>query len=386
MTTATPIFKGFWRSTYRKVAKAQVLRTQAWFARHPITFGAAWGTKALVYDLPAWGVRSGYRKWKGRSKAAAPAAVGAEGRTTETVTEIETIDSTGHISTTTATTRTTVREPFVMAPPAQVGAATADATGRPTLVLVDPIERTQIMTASRDILTRRRIGHAFLGLANEFDQFTPVRGNEAASTLEMVHDAYLGFRRISMSVEQFAEAVAELGLHRAIVNCLFEGAAAVDGLDKAIKRANTQVAALYEGQLEQDQSQAVSVAALAVPVGAGIGAEGIGVYAAAVANGYDTFAPPADAEATEIFEYIRISQAGFAALSDSLTVLGNRMNRHGIDSRVRRVLRAAGGDAFDAADRFRAARHTMARLYRGQMAQEASGVAKIRTAPMRLAG
>lgn len=396
MSTATPIFKGYWRSTYRKVAKAQVLRTQAWFARHPITFGAAWGTKALVYDLPAWGVRSGYRKFKGRKKSDAVAV--AEGRTTsETVTEIETVDSAGNISTTTATTRHTefpfpgtagASEPFVMAPPAQVGAPTAaaDDTGRPTLVLVEPIERKQIMDASRDILMRRRLGHAFLGLANEFDQFTPVRGNEAASTVEMVHDAYMGFKRISMGVETFAEVVAALGLHRGIVNGLYGAAGSADGLDRVMRRANTQVVALYEGQIEQDHSQAVTVAAIPVPVGAGIGADGIGPYAAAVATGYETFAPPADTEATEIFEYIRVSQAGFAVLSDSLGRMAKRMHQHGIDARVRRLIRAAGADALGAASQFQASRRTMSRLYRGQMAQEASGVATIRTAPMRRAG
>lgn len=388
MSTATPIFKGYWRSTYRKVAKAQVLRTQAWFARHPITFGAAWGTKALVYDLPAWGVRSGYRKWKGRSKADVPAVDVADGHTTETVTEIETVDSAGNISSSTRTTRTTVREPFVMAPPAQVGAATAtaDDTGRPTLVLVEPIERTQIMDASRDILMRRRLGHAFLGLANEFDQFTPVRGNEAASTVEMVHDAYMGFKRISVGVETFADVVASLGLHRGIVNGLYGAAGSADGLDRVMRRANTQVVALYEGQIEQDHSQAVTIAAIPVPVGAGIGAEGIGPYAAAVATGYETFAPPADTEATEIFEYIRVSQAGFAVLSDSLGRMAKRMHQHGIDARVRRLIRAAGADALGAASQFQASRQTMSRLYRGQMAQEASGVATIRTAPMRRAG
>lgn len=373
------VLKGFWRETGRKVVKAQKLKAQGWFVRHPLTFGLAWGVKGLVYDLPAWGVRSGYRKWTGKPKPEKAAS------TAEAVTEVEVevVDSDGNVSSMTRTTRTTGG--FAMPPPARIGAATSD-DSRPALVVVDPIERTNAMESSRNLLQRRRLGKAFLGLAAEFDAFVPVRGDEALSTLTMIHDAYMGFKRVSMSVEEFADVVADSGLNRRIVVSLYAAAGAADALDRAMGRANRQVAALYDGQLEQEQSPATTVAAVPVPVGLGVDAEGIGPYSSAVALGYETFAPPAESEATEIFEHIRISQAGFAVLSDSLTHLARRLHDHGVDTRVRRLIRVAGGNALAAADHFRAARQTMSQLYRGQMAQEASGVATIRTAPMRRAG
>jgi hypothetical protein len=239
-----------------------------------------------------------------------------------------------------------------------------------------------VMNLSETLLQKSPMGKAFLGLSGEISSFVPVRGQEAESTVELIGTAYLGFKRISMGVDTFADIVADLGLHRAIVNEIYKASSAADGLDRAMKRANGYVLSLNAGQLEQESSGAVAISAAPIPIGVGVDAEGIAPFSAVIANHYEGFAPPLDQEATAVFDYIRISQAGFAVLADALTLLANRMNKHGFDLRVRRLVATAGGDALEAADHFRAARVTMSRLYRGQMNQEASGVTTIRTAPM----
>jgi hypothetical protein len=405
--TSQGVFAGFWADTNKKVLKRQRVRIQKWFMHHPITFGLSWGvwagTKGLFWSLPRWG----WRKWSGRAARRdilEPTAIETSGNANETVTvtETEIVDSDGNITTATTTRTTTTGKhtefpfpgtataagtagPFAMHPPAQVGATTSTDTGRPTLVVVDPIERTQIMKASRDVLSRTRLGHGFVALAGEFEHFTPVRGNEAQTTVDMLGDAYMAFRRISMSVENFTDIVTDCGLNRQITNQLLLAAESADALERMMTRANTAVGNLYEGQIEQDQSQATSVQAGLVPIGIGDEADGIGPFAAVIANCYETFAPEPDQEATLVLAYINTSQAGFAMISDALVGLASRLRNHRIDNRVRRLIRAAAGDALNTSSHFQGARQTMTRLYRGQMAQEASGVATIRNAPLRRA-
>lgn len=366
---------GFWRETGKKVIKRQRMRAQGWFVRHPMTFGATWGlvagSKGLFWTLPKWG----YGKATGRPKKVKEAAAD-DGLTTTTVTE--TMDSAGNISTSTRTTTTTGSGAFAMGAPQQVGSGST----RPTLVVVDPIERTQTMASSDALLRRSPLGRAFIGLAGEIEEFVPVHGAAAQSTVQMVGDAYLGFKRIALSVDTYADVVADLGLHRRIVEELYHASAAADALDQAMRRANTQTVAYYDGQIEQESSGALTLSATPVPVGAGVDAEGIAPFAAHIARHYESFDPPVDAEATAIYEYLRTSQAGFARLSDALTGLAQRLRRHGVDARIRRLIRSAGGDALAAAGHFQGARQIMSRLYKGQMAQESSGVTTIRTAPM----
>lgn len=376
------VFTGFWRETNKKVLKRQKTRVQGWFMRHPITFGVSWGVtagaKGLFWSLPRWG----WRKWTGRP-AKPKKTTAATSNSNVTVVETEIVDSEGNVTTATTTTTKTGPEPFVMHPPQQVGAATSTDTSRPTLVLVDPIERNHIMEAGRELLTRTPLGHGFAGLASEFDHFTPVRGNEAQSTVDMLGDAYLGLRRISMAVETFSDIIGDCGLHRTVVTKLYLAAESADALKRAMDRANTAVGNLYEGQIDQDQSGATSVQAGLVAVGVGDEAEGIGPFSSIIAGCYENFSPEPDQEATQILAYITASQAGFALLNDALVKLSPRLRRHGVDNRVRRLIRAAAGDALNAATVFQDARQTMSRLYRGQIGQEGSGVTTIRSAPLR---
>lgn len=375
---------GFWKETGKKVVKRQRLLVQGWFVRHPITFGVTYGLvaggKGLFWTLPNWGIRKATGRPK---KVKAPKAT--EGLTTTTVTEI--VDSAGNVSTSTRTTTVSGDgipgagyRGFAMAPPAQVGATST--AGRPALFVVDPIERKHVMATTEALLQRTALGQAYLALAAEISGFIPVRGNEANSTVQLVEGIYMGAKRIALSAGFFADTVADMGLHREIVNGLHAAVIAAEGLDTAMKQANTQLAAHYDGQISQESTGVATVSSTPVPMGAGVDAEGIEPRALFIGMFYERFDPPVDQEATAIFEVIKTSQAGFAMLADSLTVLTQRLRAHGVDLRIRRLFRNASGNALATAEQFGNTRKTMARLYKGQMAQEQSGVTTIRTAPM----
>lgn len=371
---------GFWKETGKKVVKRQRLLVQRWFVRHPMTFGVTYGVvaggKGLFWTLPSWGIR----KATGRPKKVKAPKAADEGLTTTTVTEI--VDSHGNVSTSTRTTTVSGEgyRGFAMAPPAQVGATST--AGRPALFVVDPIERTHVMATTEALLQRTQLGQAYLALASEIGGFVPVRGNEANSTVQLVEGIYMGAKRIALSVGFFADTVADMGLHREIINGLHQAVIAAEGLDTAMKQANGQLAAHYEGQISQESSGIATVSATPVPLGAGVDAEGVEPRALFIGMFYERFDPPIDNEATAIFEVIKTSQAGFAMLADSLTVLTQRLRAHGVDMRIRRLFRNASGNALATAEAFGATRKTMARLYKGQMAQEQAGVTTIRTAPM----
>lgn len=356
--------KGFFADTRRKVIQRQRSQLQSWFVRHPISFGAVAGVKGLAWDLPKWATTSIYGKYKTKTKK-------VEKESGETVTVVEHMDADGHISTTT-TTRTQTASAQVTAP-----------SKRPALATVSPAERAAVLQSSKQLLTRTPLGQAFLQLAGEIDAFSPVRGAEAISTEEMLHQSSRGLARISMGVEAFADAVSACGLSRKITGHVNGAAENADQIARTMGRAHKLTLSLYSGQITQDMSGAASLSAVPVPVGVGDEAAGIWPYSNKIANHYGLFEPSVDQEATEVYTYLGISQAGWALLSDMLTVMPDKLRKYGIDKRVSRLVTGAAGTALDASITWSNARKGMTQLYQGQMSHEASGVTTIRTTPLK---
>lgn len=364
----------WWVDTRQKVIAHQRRQVTTWFVKHPLTFGAAYGLKGLTWDLPKWGVRSlaGVKTKKVQK---------ADGGGVTTV--IEHIDADGNISES-RVTRTVQNGP--------VSAAIADGpVHRPQPVKapvapITPEERIAVVKSSKQLLTRTPLGKAFVLLAGELDGFAPVRGAEAVSTAHMTQQLSTGARRIAMGTEAFGDVVAECGLNRRITGHINAATTAVDTAAKAMQRANRLVESLYDGQITQDMSRANSISAVPVRTGTGDEAAGIGPHSVQIGNFYGLFEPEVDKEATQVYAYLRISQAGFALVSDMLSSMPRRLHHHGIDRRVVRTIESVAGTTLEAAEGFAHAMREMKILYQGQMAHEATGVSTIRTAPMRTTG
>lgn len=353
---------GFWVDTRRKVIQRQRNKLQSWFVRHPITFGATLGLKGLTWDLPKWGVTSLYSRYGVKTVRV------EKDEDVQDVTVIEHMDAQGQISSTTIT-----RTALGAGPTPHAGQAVAT---------VSPAERTAILTSGKALLTRTPLGQAFMRLAGEIHAFAPVRGAEAVSTVEMLHQASRGFSRISMGVEAFADVAVACGLHRQVTGTINTAAESADELAKAMARTYRQVNGLYAGQIAQDMSGATSVSAVPIQPGVGDDAAGIWPYSNMVANHYGLFQPSIGQEATEVYAYLGISQVGWALISDTFAEMPDRLRRHGVDRRVRRLINTAAGSALETATGWKAAKTAMHRLYTGQMEHEATGVSTIRTAPI----
>ena len=354
---------GFWVDTRRKVIQRQRNKLQGWFVRHPITFGATLGLKGLTWDLPKWGVTSLYNRYGVKT-------VRMEKNSDEVqdVTVIEHMDAQGQISSTTIT-----RTALGAGPGPRPGQAVATMSME---------ERTTILTSGMAQLTRTPLGQSFCRLAAEMHDFMPVRGAEAISTVEMLNQASRGFSRISMGVEAFADVATGCGLSRLVTGTINTAAESVDELAKSLSRTYRTTSGLYAGQVAQDMSGVTSVSAVPVQAGVGDDAAGIWPYANLLANHYGMFEPTLDQAATEVYAYLGISQAGWALISDTFAEMPERLRRHGIDRRVRRLVNAAASNALETVTAWKAAKNTMRRLYAGQMEHEASGVSTIRTAPI----
>ena len=372
-------FSNFWRETGSKVARHQKTRAQAWFMRHPTTFLVTWGTKALVWNVPKATIRGGrniVRRRTGKPLLKKKA-------TTSTAVETITTVMTGPSGATWTSTTTTERErPKADATDNVIDLGERRDSKRGRNVGA-PIERGHTMESGRALLGGTALGRGFLALAAEFDAFTPVRGQEATSTLNLTTDANKAFTMVALGVDELSDTIAACDLDRRVVNGLYRAVEGSESIAVATRRARRRIETYYAGQLDQESSGARTVQAL--PAARFVGDEAAGIIPASTLIGaeYEEFEPEPDAEATSILECIKLSQAGFALVAASLEDLARRMAQHNIDRRVRDLIRAAADEATSTAVQFRAAKRTMTSLYRGQMDQESSGHGTMRTAPVR---
>jgi hypothetical protein len=360
----------FWHDTRQKVVAHQRRRVQTWFSKHPLTFAATLGIKGLTWDIPAWGARTLTGKARKIRKA--------DG---ETVTVIERVDSDGSIS------ETRIKHTEISNGQAAAALSAGKKTrSRPSRVRTTPIspeERLSIVKSGKQLLTRTPLGKEFVMLAGELNSFTPVRGLEALTTSEMTRQLSRGTARISMGVEAFSDIVAHSGISRRITSRLHGIAAAVDTAAKHSIQCHKLVESLYNGQIAQDASGTVSVASVPVRPGTGDEAAGIWPHSNRIANFLGGFEPETNKEATQIYGHMRILQAGFALVSDVTADLPTRLQTHGVDHRVTRLIGAFGGEILDIAMAWRETAREMGQLYQGQLDHEASEISTIRTAPMR---
>lgn len=366
---------GFWSDTRSKVIAHQRRRAQSWFVRHPLTFGATLGVKGLAWDLPKWGVTrmSGIKLKTKDTKQ-------ADGRTTTT---IEHVDSNGNISESRVTTHTV--GPVPRAAAIADGPVSRAAAPRVKPSPMSPDERNALVNSSKQMLMKTPMGREFVALAAELDGFAPVRGVEAVSTTQMTQQLSQGLARISMGAEVFADVVTGCGMHRAITARLNAAAEAVDMAAKTSGRLHKRTEALYEGQIDQDMSAATTISAVPVRPGTGDEAAGILPRSVTLANFYGMFDPEIDKEATQVYTHLRISQAGWALLSDMLAAMPHRLRNHGVDRQVTRAIGQVSTGLLECAQAYQVTIREMKRLYHGQMDHEASGVSTIRTTPLRTA-
>jgi hypothetical protein len=376
------VFKGFWRETGTKVARHQKHRVQKWFSHHPTTFLFAWGTKALVWDVPAVTIRGGrnaVRSWQGKPHLA---KAGAQASAEVTTTVIETTGPNGDTTIRTRTTTTERTDADVIDLSGNVIHLDNHRSGKAPRNVGAPIERGHTMDSGRAMLGGTALGRGFLGVAAELDAFMPVTYQEATSTLQLTTDANRAFVLVAGGVDEFSDAIATCGLDRRVVNGLYKAVEGAEAIAAAMLQARRRIESCYAGQLDQEASGATTVQAL--PVLAVIGDEAAGLIpnGTVIASQYEAFEPEPDAEAMSIMERIKLSQAGFALLGASLEDLARRMAQHGIDARVRGHIRTAADEAASTATAFQKAKRVMVALYRGQMDQEASGNGTIRTIPV----
>lgn len=372
------MWTGFWRDTGTKVARREKDIIQRWFTRHPITFGCAWGMKALTYNVPraAWrGSRKQVAKWRGYPE------VETEQITTdksETITVVEVTDD-GHTRTTTRKTSTNN---------GTSGGNVVDFAAHQKKkggAVATPIERGTTVESGHALLQRTYLGKVFMGLATELDAFIPARGAEAISTLHMVSDLHAASVRIASGVEQFSDIIHDCGLDKRITNKLYIAVGVAEDIGRKTLKARRSIEDLYDGQIEQDESRVTSVQTVPVHVVGGGEETGILPLGAAIADAYGAFEPVIDGEATSIMEVIKTSQAAFAVVSEALEGMARRSRQHGLDRRVRDRLRSSADSATDTSAAFKQAKAAMSDLYRGQMHQEESGAGTIRTLPVRSA-
>ncbi|MCH7230200.1 hypothetical protein L0U85_04890 [Glycomyces sp. L485] len=353
---AKGLWTGFWSETGRNVAQHQKRRVQNWFMRHPTTFLLAWGGKGLVWNLPK-------AAWKGGRKLA--------GQTTKT----KTVGA--------GETATVITNAGAKSPTAKVdyGGKTVTVIPRNITRPATAFQRGPLMQTGREMLGSTPMGHLFVAVAAELDYFTPVQGREATSTLNLMSDAYQAFLRLAGGVDMFSDVVAACNMHARVVHHLYQAVEDAETTAERMRQARRLVETIYSDRLTQEDSNAGVVNTLPA-VSDGDEAAGLVPLATKLASCYMAFEPRLDEEATSILEVVKVSQAGWAVLADSLTNLSTRLGAFAVDRRVRTKVGAAGDASVGTAAAFGAARRAVTSLYRSQMAQESTGTATILTIPL----
>jgi len=353
---AKGVWTGFWSETGRKVAQHQKRRVQGWFMHHPTTFLLLWGGKGLVWNLPR-------AAWKGGRKLRGKATKTKTLRNNESVTVITNAGSPSSTST------------------VEYGGNVVTAIPRNVARPTNAFQRGPIMQTGREMLNSTPMGHLFVAIAAELDYFKPVQGKEATSTLNLMTNAHKAFLRLAGGVDMFSDVVFACNMHARVVHHLYQAVEDAETSAERMRQARRLVETIYDDRLAQEDTSA-GVVNLLPAVVAGDEAAGLIPLATKLAAFYMAFEPRLDEEATSILEVVKVSQAGWAIVAESLTGLSIRLGAFAVDRRVRAKVSAAGDASVGTAAAFGAARRSMTSLYRSQMAQESTGTATILTIPL----
>lgn len=394
MTSTRGTWRGFWRDTGRAISEDYRRKLQRQARQMPLLFGLAWGTKGLAWNLTAktiaykGAVRPAYRKvqnvravrrgdeapyaslWRTNPKQRAAATVAPGG-----------VTGASTVSTATPAPPSPISASPVASPFAALAAGTKTTNAQ---VIPLPIQTGDAMQRGSALLKRSSLGRQFLALAAEYDEFVPPRGDEAASVADLMNDSSQAWGLIADGVDAWADTIAACGIDRRVVVALFEAADDLATASGRWRKAARVVDRLYEGQLEQDESGAMTVQTLPIRVaGGGVAAEGIRPLSVAIAAEYMSATPAVDEEATSILEGLRTSQAALATCAEAVDQLAHRLRgQHRVDRQVTGLVSAAADSLDEAASSCQRSRTVLRRLYQGQLEQEGSNVASIRTIPL----
>jgi len=392
MTSDKGTWRGFWRDTGRAISEDYRRKLQRQARQMPLLFGLAWGTKGLAWNLTAktiaykGAVRPAYRKIQNvRAVRRGDEAPYASLWRTNPKRAAATVAPGGVTGASTVSTATPAPPSPVSASPAASPFAALAAGTKTTnaQVIPLPIQTGDAMRKGTAMLKRSTLGRRYLALAAEYDEFIPPRGDEAASVLELMHHSEQAWGLVADGVDAWADTIAACGIDRRVVVALFEAADDLAVASGRFRKARRVVDRLYEGQLEQDESGVMSVQTLPIRVVGGDGAEGIRTLGVAIATEYVAAVPRVDEEATSILEGLRASQAALAVCAEAVDQAAKRLRgQHRIDRQVTGLIASAGSALDDAATSCQRSRTTLRRLYQGQLAQEGSNVATIRTIPL----
>lgn len=353
---AKGLWTGFWSETGHKVARHQKHRMQNWFTRHPTTFLLAWSGKGLVWNVPR-------AAWRGGRKLAGKATKTKTIHANETVTVITKTDPADSDAKVNYDDQTVTVIPYQATQPASM------------------LQRGPLMQTGKQMLSSTPMGHLFVAIAAELDAFAPVQNKEATSTLNLMNDAYKAFGRLSGGVDMFADVVFACHMHARVVHHLYQAVEDAEVVSERMRQSRRLVETIYSDRLIQEDSAAGVVNALPA-VASGDESAGLVPLATKLASFYMAFEPRLDEEATSILEVIKVSQAGWAVVAESLSNLSTRLGGFAVDRRVRGKVGAAGDASVGTSAAFGAARRSMTSLYRSQMAQESTGTATILTIPL----
>lgn len=356
------VWKGFWRSTGRKVAMHQKNRIQRWFTHHPTTFLLAWGMKGLVVNVPA----AGYRGW--RALRGNPVIKQTSAAPEPAVTVISTPGS----------------GPAARRWARAVGAATAanGSTRMAPVYVINLNERNSYMDNSRTHLKRSHLGGLFNRLTDAIESFIPPSNIEVSATRDFTNELWVAFQQLGVGLDAFADTMIDAGLTSRVVNRVYEGAEYTENITARILMARNRIESHYHHRIEQEESRVGVVRALPVLVDDSGAPAGVVPLSTNIRAIYAAFTPRLDEEATSILEVLRISQLGMGQLSKVLDDLTENLQKWKFDRKVTTKMEAAASEAYDAAEKFADARSQLNSLYRAQLASEAEGTASIINIPI----